>query len=72
MIEVDVRGFGCVIATDQWFGQPVRMMNIVVPKTAFDTKAIVICRALATIDLDDPVILDQNCRLAANAAKRTN
>ena len=69
-IDDDVAEFGCVVATDQRRCQAVWMANVVVAEAALDTQPVLVGRPVASVHLDDPVVLDGHPGLTTDPAIR--
>ncbi len=70
-IDVQALG-GRIIAADQRFGQTVRMVDIVKPKTPFDAQTSFIGRAVDSFDILHFAVLDLERHLTSHAAERTD
>ena len=68
--HVDVAGLRRIVAADQRLGQALRRHGVVEAEAALDAEPVLVGVAVATVDLDDPVVLDRDARLAADAAER--
>ncbi len=60
-----------VVAADQRLREALRRGDIVVAETAFDAEPVFVRVTVAAVDLHDAVVLHGHCRLAADAAERT-
>src|SRR5271156_2951334 len=70
-VHDEIGALRCIIAPDQWHGEPLGMARIVKAVTPLDAKTRVISRAVAAIDVQNLVIFDVIGELTAHAAIRT-
>ena len=59
---------GDAVAADQRLGQPVGVMDVVEAEAALHAQPIVVGGTVATVDIEDLVVLDVHLGLAADAA----
>ena len=60
--------FGDAVAADQRLRQPVGVVDVVEAEAALDAEPVLVGRAVAAVDVEDPVVLDVHRGLAADAA----
>ena len=71
--RVDVEPFGGrVVAADQRLGQTVWMVDVVEPEAALDAEAVLVCRAVETVDELDLLVFDLERHLASHPAERAD
>ena len=67
-VDLVVPALADPIFSDQRRGQPVRVIDIVEAEAALDAEPAFVGRAVAAVDLDNPVVLEVIGELAADAA----
>src|SRR5262249_56810769 len=66
--ELQVGVFADAFAADERPLQPIGMVHIVEPEPALDTQAVGVGWSIATIDIEDLLVLDVHLGLAADTA----
>ena len=63
---------GCIVATDQRFGQTVIVVDVVVTKATLNAQTALVCRTIDALNILHLAIFDLDRNLATHATKRTN
>ena len=67
-VDIRIDGLGRVVEADQRLHQAVRMGDIVEAEAALDAKAVLVRRAVASVDIEDLLVADVVGDLTADAA----